>query len=126
MWLMLQQEKPDDYVMATGITTTVRDFITKAFYEAGIELTWEGSGVDEKGRDRSTGKVLVEVDPRYFRPAEVELLIGDPTKAITKLGWKPRVSLDELITMMVQADLKEAERELHLKNGGFTIKRYHE
>jgi len=126
MWLMLQQEKPDDYVMATGITTTVRDFITKAFYEAGIELTWEGSGVDEKGRDRSTGKVLVEVDPRYFRPAEVELLIGDPTKAITKLGWKPRVSLDELITMMVQADLKEAERELHLKNGGFTIKQYHE
>ena len=126
MWLMLQQEKPDDYVMATGITTTVRDFITKAFYEAGIELTWEGSGVDEKGRDQSTGKVLVEVDPRYFRPAEVELLIGDPTKAITKLGWKPRVSLDELITMMVQADLKEAERELHLKNGGFTIKRYHE
>lgn len=126
MWLMLQQENPDDYVMATGITTTVRDFITKAFHEAGIELTWEGSGVDEKGRDRATGKVLVEVDPRYFRPAEVELLIGDPTKAITKLGWKPRVSLDELITMMVQSDLKEAERELHLKNGGFTIKHYHE
>lgn len=126
MWLMLQQEKPDDYVMATGITNTVRDFITKAFHEAGIELTWEGSGVDEKGRDRATGKVLVEVDPRYFRPAEVELLIGDPTKAITKLGWKPRVSLDELITMMVHSDLKEAERELHLKNGGFTIKRYHE
>lgn len=126
MWLMLQQEKPDDYVMATGITNTVRDFITKAFHEAGIELTWEGSGVDEKGRDRATGKVLVEVDPRYFRPAEVELLIGDPTKAITKLGWKPRVSLDELITMMVHSDLKEAERELHLKNGGFTIKQYHE
>jgi len=126
MWLMLQQEKPDDYVMATGITNTVRDFITKAFREAGLELTWEGSGVDEKGRDRATGKVLVEVDPRYFRPAEVELLIGDPTKAITKLGWKPRVSLDELITMMVQADLKEAERELHLKNGGFTVKQYHE
>jgi GDPmannose 4,6-dehydratase len=126
MWLMLQQEKPDDYVMATGITTTVRDFITKAFHEAGIELTWEGSGVDEKGRDRATGKVLVEVDPRYFRPAEVELLIGDPTKAITKVGWKPRVSLDALITMMVQSDLKEAERELHLKNGGFTIKQYHE
>jgi len=126
MWLMLQQEKPDDYVMATGITTTVRDFITKAFHEAGIELTWEGSGIDEKGRDSATGKVLVEVDPRYFRPAEVELLIGDPTKAITKLGWKPRVSLDELITMMVQSDLKEAEREVHLKNGGFPVHQYHE
>lgn len=126
MWLMLQQDTPDDYVMATGITTTVRDFITKAFQETGISLEWQGSGIAEKGIDSATGKVLVEVDPRYFRPAEVDLLIGDPTKAITKLGWKPRVSLDELINMMVQSDLKEAERELHLKNGGFRIKQYHE
>lgn len=126
MWLLLQQDEPDDYVMATGITTTVRDFITKAFQVAGISLEWQGSGVDEKGVDKTTGKVFVEVDPRYFRPAEVELLIGDPTKAITKLGWKPRVSLDELINMMVHSDLKEAERELHLKNGGFHIKQYHE
>ncbi|MCX7655150.1 MAG: GDP-mannose 4,6-dehydratase [Treponemataceae bacterium] len=126
MWLMLQQPEPDDYVMATGITTTVREFISRAFQEVGITLDWQGQGIEEKGIDRARGKVVVEVDPRYFRPAEVDLLIGDPTKAITKLGWKPRVSLDELIKMMVASDLKEAERELHLKNGGFEIKQYHE
>ncbi|HOK00309.1 MAG TPA: GDP-mannose 4,6-dehydratase [Termitinemataceae bacterium] len=126
MWLMLQQNEPDDYVMATGITTTVREFISRAFTEVGITLDWQGQGVKEKGIDRATGRVLVEVDPRYFRPAEVDILIGDPTKAITKLGWKPRVSLDELIKMMVAADLKEAERELHLKNGGFEVKHPHE
>ncbi|TCW60519.1 GDP-mannose 4,6-dehydratase [Treponema sp. J25] len=126
MWLMLQQNEPDDYVMATGITTTVREFISRAFSEVGITLDWQGHGVEEKGIDRATGRVLVEVDPRYFRPAEVDILIGDPTKAITKLGWKPRVSLDELIKMMVAADLKEAERELHLKNGGFEVKHPHE
>lgn len=126
MWLMLQQNEPDDYVMATGITTTVREFISRAFAEVGITLDWQGQGVEEKGIDRATGRVLVEVDPHYFRPAEVDILIGDPTKAITKLGWKPRVSLDELIKMMVAADLKEAERELHLKNGGFEVKQAHE
>ncbi|MCA1951018.1 MAG: GDP-mannose 4,6-dehydratase [Treponema sp.] len=126
MWLMLQQNEPDDYVMATGITTTVREFISRAFTEVGITLDWQGQGVKEKGIDRATGRVIVEVDPRYFRPAEVDILIGDPTKAITKLGWKPRMSLDELIKMMVAADLKEAERELHLKNGGFEVKHPHE
>lgn len=126
MWLMLQQDRPDDYVMATGVTTTVRDFITMAFKRAGIELEWKGEGVDEKGLDRSSGKVLVEIDPRYFRPAEVELLIGDPTKATTKLGWKPKVQLPELVDMMVDADLKRAEREVYLKNGGYRVKSRHE
>jgi len=121
MWLMLQQEKPDDYVVATGVTTSVRDFITMAFHEAGIELDWAGKGIDEKGIDRATGRVLVEIDPRYFRPAEVDLLIGDPSKAIAKLGWKPVVTLPELVKMMVQADLEKAAREVHLKNGGFKV-----
>ena len=126
MWLILQQEKPDDYVMATGVTTTVRDFIAMAFSEAGIELEWRGSGLDEKGVDAATGISLVEIDPRYFRPAEVDLLIGDPTKAITKLGWKPRITLPELVRMMVAKDLDEAKRELHLRNGGFNVRNPHE
>ncbi len=126
MWLMLQQDKPDDYVMATGVTTTVRDFITMAFARAGFKLRWEGSGVNEKGIDQASGTVLVEIDPRYFRPAEVELLIGDPTKALTKLGWKPRVQLSELVQMMVDADLRKAEEELYLRNGGFSVKEYRE
>ncbi|GHU10767.1 GDP-mannose 4,6-dehydratase [Spirochaetia bacterium] len=126
MWLMLQQDTPDDYVMATGVTTTVRDFITMAFMEAGITLNWEGNGIDEKGIDSVTGKILVEIDPRYFRPAEVELLIGDPTKAITKLGWKPKVQLPELVRMMVTNDMKLAERELHLRDGGYKTENYYE
>uniref|UniRef100_UPI0002554D60 GDP-mannose 4,6-dehydratase n=1 Tax=Treponema primitia TaxID=88058 RepID=UPI0002554D60 len=117
MWLMLQQEEPDDYVMATGVTTTVRDFISMAFKEAGIVLKWEGNGVEEKGIDASSGTVLVEIDPRYFRPAEVELLIGDPSKAKAKLGWEPKVQLPELVKMMVANDIQLAEREVHLKEG---------
>jgi GDPmannose 4,6-dehydratase len=115
MWLMLQQDVPDDYVMATGVTTTVREFIGMAFAEVGIRLRWEGKSVDEKGIDAASGKMLVEIDPRYFRPAEVELLIGDPSKALKKLGWKPKVQLPELVKTMVEADIKLAERELHLK-----------
>lgn len=126
MWLMLQQDKADDFVMATGVTTTVRDFITMAFKEAGMELRWEGEGVNEKGIDAASGKVVVEIDPRYFRPAEVELLIGDPTKAMTKLGWKPRVQLPELVKMMVASDIKKAEKELYLKKGGYEVKNYYE
>jgi GDPmannose 4,6-dehydratase len=126
MWLMLQQESADDYVMATGVTTTVRDFITMAFKEAGIALRWEGEGVNEKGIDQATGKTVVEIDPRYFRPAEVDLLIGDPTKAMTKLGWKPRVQLPELVKMMVASDFKKAEKELYLKKGGYEVKNYYE
>jgi GDPmannose 4,6-dehydratase len=126
MWLMLQQETPDDYVMATGVTTTVRDFIAMAFQEVGVLLRWEGRGLDEKGIDSATGKTLVEIDPRYFRPAEVDLLLGDPTKAITKLGWKPKVQLPELIKMMVSNDMKLAEREVHLQNGGYKTENYYE
>lgn len=126
MWLMLQQDKPDDYVMATGVTTTVRDFITMAFKEVGITLKWEGKGIDEKGIDTETGKVLVEIDPRYFRPAEVELLIGDPTKAYKALGWKPKVQLPELVKMMVENDLNLAKKEQYLKEGGFQTENYYE
>jgi GDPmannose 4,6-dehydratase len=126
MWLMLQQEKADDFIMATGITTTVRDFITMAFKEAGIDINWEGKGIDEKGIDKDTGKVLVEIDPRYFRPAEVELLIGDPSKAFSSLGWKPKVQLPELVKMMVTHDIKLAEKEVHLQNGGYEVKNYYE
>ena len=105
MWLMLQQEKPEDFVIATGEQHTVRDFCTLAFKYAGIELEWQGEGLAEKGIDKNTGKVLVEVDPKYFRPAEVQTLLGDPTKARTVLGWNPRkTSFDELVRLMVESD----------------------
>lgn len=105
MWLMLQQEKPEDFVIATGEQHTVRGFCTLAFKYAGIELEWQGEGLAEKGIDKNTGKVLVEVDPKYFRPAEVQTLLGDPTKARTVLGWNPRkTSFDELVRLMVESD----------------------
>jgi GDPmannose 4,6-dehydratase len=126
MWLMLQQREPDDYVIATGITTTVRDFITMAFNETGISITWKGCGIDEKGIDDATGRVLIEIDPRYFRPAEVDLLLGDSSKAREKLRWKPKVKLPELVKMMVASDIKIAEEELHLVNGGYPVKKTYE
>jgi len=126
MWLMLQQDEPDDYVMATGVSVTVRDFITIAFKEAGISLKWEGSGLDEKGINNADGKVLVEIDPRYFRPAEVDLLIGDPSKAKAKLGWEPKVQLPELVKMMVEHDVELAKREVHLKCGGYKTENFYE
>lgn len=105
MWLMLQQEKPEDFVIATGEQHTVREFCTLAFKYAGIELEWQGEGLKEKGIDKNTGKVLVEVDSKYFRPAEVQTLLGDPTKARTVLGWNPRkTSFDELVRLMVESD----------------------
>ncbi|MDD7528811.1 MAG: GDP-mannose 4,6-dehydratase [Bacteroidales bacterium] len=108
MWLILQHPTPEDFVIATGEMHTVREFCTLAFREAGIELRWEGSGVDEKGIDTATGRTLVEVDPKYFRPAEVEQLLGDPTKAKTLLGWNPRkTSFEDLVKLMVQHDLKK-------------------
>jgi len=106
MWLMLQQEEPDDYVLATGKTYTVRSFVEKAFAEVGTSVDWKGSGVDEKGVCKKTGKTLVEIDPRYFRPTEVDLLIGDPSKAHQKLGWKHETDLDGLVSEMVREDLK--------------------
>jgi len=111
MWLMLQHPTPEDFVIATGEMHSVREFVTKAFAEAGINIRWEGKGIDEKGIDVATGKVLVEVDPKYFRPAEVEQLLGDPTKAKTLLGWNPtKTSFDELIKKMVHYDLEYVER----------------
>lgn len=107
MWRMLQQEKPDDYVLATNETHTVREFVELAFAEVGVEIEWKGEGVDEKGYDKNTGKLLVDVNPRYFRPAEVELLWGDSTKAETELGWKRKVSFKELVSMMVREDMKK-------------------
>ena len=111
MWLMLQHPTPEDFVIDTGEMHSVREFVTKAFAEAGINIRWEGKGIDEKGIDVATGKVLVEVDPKYFRPAEVEQLLGDPTKAKTLLGWNPtKTSFDELIKKMVRYDLEYVEK----------------
>lgn len=121
MWLILQQSEPDDYVIATGEQHSVREFCELAFKEVGIELEWIGKGLEEKGVDRKTGRVIVEIDPRYFRPVEVESLCGDASKAKEKLGWKPEITFEELIKEMVQSDLEEAKRELHLKNGGFKV-----
>jgi GDPmannose 4,6-dehydratase len=109
MWLMLQQDKPDDYVVATGETHSVREFTELAFREADITLEWEGEGVNEIGRDADSGKILVEVDPAFYRPTEVDLLIGDSSKARKKLGWKTKVSFEELVSMMVKGDLGEVE-----------------
>jgi GDPmannose 4,6-dehydratase len=106
MWLMLQQDRPSDYVIASGETYTVRDFVDMAFAEIGVRLRWDGVGVDEKGFDSTTGKVRVAIDPKYFRPAEVELLWGNPAKAAAELGWKIKTSIKELIHIMVQYDLK--------------------
>lgn len=106
MWLMLQQDKPDDYVVATGETYTVRHFVELAFQQIGVKIEWQGNGVEEKGIDANTGEVRVIVDPRYFRPAEVEVLFGDPTKAKEKLGWKNKTKLDELVRIMVDYDLE--------------------
>ena len=115
MWLILQQEQPEDFVIATGEYHTVRDFATLAFHHAGIELEWQGEGLNEKGIDRATGRVLVEVDPKYFRPAEVEQLLGDPTKAKEKLGWNPhKTSFEELVRIMVEHDMRFV-RKLYLK-----------
>ncbi len=121
MWLMLQQEKPEDFVLATGQTTTIRDFCNLVFKELGYQLKWEGEGVNEKGIDAETGKVLIEVDPKYFRPAEVDLLLGDPSKAQQKLGWKAEHSLQELVKDMVESDMSEAMREKFLTGNGYKV-----
>lgn len=106
MWLMLQQDKPEDYVVATGETHSVREFTELAFREAGIDIKWEGEGISEIGRDADSGKVIVEVDPMFYRPTEVDLLIGDPSKARERLGWKTKVSFEELVRMMVKSDMR--------------------
>ena len=115
MWMMLQQEKADDFVLATGETHTVREFVELTFKELGMEIEWKGSGVDEKGIDKATGKTLIEIDPKYFRPTEVDLLLGDATKAERELGWKPKTKFYELVSMMTKADLELMQNK---KNSG--------
>jgi GDPmannose 4,6-dehydratase len=119
MWLILQQDEPEDYVIATGESHSVREFVEKVFQEVGIEIVWDGSGVKEIGKDKDNGRTLVQIDPRYFRPTEVDFLQGDASKARKKLGWQPKVTFDELIKMMVREDLREAERDRLCKDEGF-------
>ncbi|MDR0681435.1 MAG: GDP-mannose 4,6-dehydratase [Dysgonamonadaceae bacterium] len=147
MYLILQQDRPDDYVIATGVTTTIRDFISKAFFEIGVNIVFKGEGVSETGIIESIntdvflnkigepflasiqkriGEKVVKVDPKYFRPTEVELLIGDATKARTKLSWEPKYTLDTLIEDMMAGDVKEMKKEAYLKEGGYRIMNYFE
>ena len=118
-WLMLQQDKPEDYVIATGEQHSVRDFIEAAAKQLDLVIRWEGEGLDEKGLDAKTGRTIVAIDPRYFRPTEVQELLGDASKARRKLGWKPRVSFQELVAEMVTADLKEAQKDNLCYQEGF-------
>ncbi len=124
-WLMLQQDNPEDFVIATGVQYSVRDFVNAAAKELGIQIAWQGEGVDETGTDQN-GKVIVKVDPRYFRPTEVETLLGDPTKAKEKLGWTPKTSFEDLVAEMVREDLKSAERDELVKKHGFAAYDFHE
>ena len=126
MWLMLQQEQPEDFVIATGQTQEVRSFVELAFREVGIKIAWQGQGIEEKGINSGTGEVLVEVDPRYFRPTEVELLLGDASKAYTKLGWRAKTTLAELCAMMVKSDLDQAQKDLLCERNGFKVRNYNE
>jgi GDPmannose 4,6-dehydratase len=121
MWMMMQQDVPDDYVLATGKKITVRRFVEMAFAEAGIGITWSGKGEEEKGTHAGTGKVIVEVDPKYYRPTEVDKLIGDASKARKKLGWAPRYSVEQLVKEMVAADIRLFERDKYLLEGGHEV-----
>jgi GDPmannose 4,6-dehydratase len=134
MYKVLQHDKPDDFVIATGVTTEVRQFVRMAFAEAGIELVFKGEGVNEKGFvakclgefQLPVGKVVVQVDPAYFRPTEVDLLLGDPSKANNLLGWQPQYDLKALVNDMMQSDLKLARKDKYLKDGGFRVNNYFE
>ncbi len=125
-WLMLQQEQPEDFVIATGVQYSVRDFVDAAAKHLGIEVRWEGEGVNEKGYDVATGNCIVQVDPKYFRPTEVETLLGDPAKAKEKLNWVPQTSFDDLVREMVQEDLSAAERDELVKQHGYKTMEYNE
>lgn len=124
MWLMMQQNNPDDYVIATGETHTVREFVEEAFANVGVELVWKGIGVNEKGIDRENQQELVLVDSSYFRPTEVDILLGDSTKAKNVLGWQARMDFKDLVKSMVEADLEEAKRDLFCKKEGFKVVDY--
>ena len=127
-WLMLQQDKPEDFCIASGVQYSVRDFVNAAAAELGMQIRWEGSGVDEKGywQHADGEKLIVSVDPRYFRPTEVETLLGDPTKAKEQLGWEPKTTFEELVSEMVREDLKTAQRDELIKEHGFAAMDYHE
>ena len=125
-WQILQQDTPDDFVIATGEQHSVREFVERAGAHLGYDIDWHGQGLDEQGVDRKSGKVLVKVDPRYFRPTEVETLLGDATKARTWLGWQPEVPFEELVREMVEADLDGARRVAHLRQSGFKVPDHHE
>jgi GDPmannose 4,6-dehydratase len=125
-WLMLQQDQPEDYVIATGVQYSVRDFVNAAAKELDIKIRWQGQGVEEKGYCEKTGKCMVAVDPHYFRPTEVETLLGDPTKAKQKLGWEPKIGFNELVAEMVREDLVAAEKDDLCRREGYKIYNYHE
>jgi GDPmannose 4,6-dehydratase len=125
-WLMLQQEAPADYVIATGHQHSVRAFVELAAAKLGFELEWRGTGIDEKGIDAATGRTLVRVDSRYFRPTEVDALLGDATKARKELGWAPEIGFEALVTEMVEADLALAERDALVAREGYAVLRQHE
>jgi GDPmannose 4,6-dehydratase len=125
-WLMLQQDAPDDFVIATGEQHSVREFVERAGAQLGFDIEWRGTGLDEQGVDRTTGKVLVRIDPRYFRPTEVETLLGDATKARTRLGWRPEIGFGELVREMVESDAELARRDAHLRERGFKVPDHHE
>ncbi|MDR1982189.1 MAG: GDP-mannose 4,6-dehydratase, partial [Holosporaceae bacterium] len=119
MWLTLQQNKPEDFVLATGVTTTVRDFCSMAFREVGIAIEFIGDGIDERGIDKTTGNVIIEVDSKYFRPTEVDLLLGNASRAREKLGWKPKYTLETLVKEMIFEDLRDAQKFCLLKKEGY-------
>ena len=125
-WLMLQQDEPEDFCIATGIQFSVRDFVNASYAHIGKTIRWEGVGVDEKGYDAESDQCIVEVDPRYFRPTEVETLLGDPTKAKEKLGWVPKITFEEMVHEMMESDLQIAKRDALVKDHGFTALDYHE
>jgi GDPmannose 4,6-dehydratase len=125
-WLMLQQPEPEDFVIASGVQHSVREFVTRAAAQLGMKIEWRGAGLDEQGVDTETGRIVVRVDPRYFRPTEVESLLGDSTKARTKLGWRLEISFDTLVKEMVEADLENARRDALVMREGFKSYRYHE
>jgi GDPmannose 4,6-dehydratase len=125
-WLMLQQESADDYVIATGEQHSVREFVELSASELGIAVKWEGEGVNEKGINVANGKTIVAVDPRYFRPTEVETLLGDPSKAKKNLGWEPKITFDQLVSEMVQPDLEEAKKDELCQRAGFQVYNYNE
>ena len=125
-WLMLQQEKAEDFVIATGIQHSIRDLVNVAAKSLDMNIEWQGEGIDEVGVDADTGKTIVSIDPKYFRPTEVDTLLGDPTNAREKLGWEPKVTFEELVEEMTAADLADAEKVKHITDGGYDVPRRHE